>query len=156
MKTEKPNRKLAGLFGQIAIIFYKNLLLHKRNKLGILFELIFILFSLILLLLSYYSNEVESNKQIFYTEKIASSLPVYIDNGTPKIFYYPNNEFIKQIVRRAFDDVMVEIFGVNQSSPDFFNNTSKRNIVSFISFPDSYRSYKDLDAKITYTIFTPE
>jgi len=50
------NRKIAGFFRQIFIILWKNSILFRRNKTGILCELIFSsLFTLIFILLVYFA-----------------------------------------------------------------------------------------------------
>lgn len=163
METVKRERKLAGFWTQTRVILFKNLLLYKRNKLGIVFELIFIAFSLIILLLAYYSFDKTFPSQNYpkknQNSPIASLLPLgyYYNMRGSNVYYYPGNKFVEVLVKRAFTqlDGRVKFMPANQSSPE--NTTAQlESTIVFISFPDSYKSYKDVNEVFKYTIFTPE
>lgn len=149
-------RKQAGFLVQTRVILWKNLLLYKRNKCGIAFECIFLSFSLVLLLLAYNAFEVHHELKVYdkqlldlTSERFTRDLDVY---------YYPKNEFIRGLVRRAFENkaVMVQFKGAEHSSPEGFNASLLKSTLAFISFPASYESFRHVNGSFSYTIFSPE
>ena len=121
MSDNNDKRELAGFFKQLGILFWKNWILFKRNKLGTFGEIMMaFIFVFIILLLRYF---VESQ---MYNNQNINAIPVLdgvktSDNKT-FILYYPNNDFIRDIVTNA--NILI-----NNARP-FFKNIGKIKIYS--------------------------
>ena len=158
--------KLAGFFTQIRVVFYKNLLLYKSNKLGIVFELLFISLSAVLFLISKNAFATKHPASTYTTEPIDFS---YIQPFRTEVFYYPNNRFIEGVVINSFkefqkspknsffqDNMEFKFVAANQPVPEFVNKTWISSTLVFISFAANLTSYENFQPPLTYTLFTPE
>ena len=98
MPNVTDNRQLAGFFKQLGILFWKNWILFKRNKLGTFGEIMMaFLFAFIIVALRYLIDPAILNTQSLPTVPVIA--PVNVSSGI--ILYYPNNNFIKDIVTNA-------------------------------------------------------
>ena len=162
------NRKIAGFFKQIRIISWKNLMLYKQNRSGIICEFLFsVLFTLIFILLVYYANPDYYKKKIDYQTNIITAIVTNyqeLQNST-LYFYYPNNDFARQIatnslllIKEQVGDSLPDItlVGTNISNAADLDDYSRRNLFALISFSKNYTSARALPDTIEYTIFTQE
>jgi hypothetical protein len=106
---KQPERKLAGFFKQIQILFWKNGKLFLRNKLGTFGELIMaFIFILMLLIIRYF---VDSQAVAAKTDTTNPLLPVLASfrptRGKNVVLYYPNNDFIRGLVNATMADLTV-------------------------------------------------
>ena len=160
------NRKIAGFFRQIFIILWKNSILFRRNKTGIICELIFSsLFTLIFLLLVYFANPDYRLKSF---NKETSVLSDIINDDTDEFakntyYYYPNEEFVKNIMQNSIKLMKladygfnVKLIGTNISDAINFNDQEKKNILALISFPSNFTSDSLKQDSIEYSIYTTE
>ncbi len=110
-ENKKPQRKLAGFFKQIQILFWKNGKLFLRNKLGTFGELIMaIIFILMLLIIRFFADSQAVAVQTDTTNPSLSVLTSFRPNPLKKVvLYYPNNNFIKGLV----DQTMLDLKAVN-------------------------------------------
>ncbi len=157
----RRERKIAGFFRQIGIILWKNAILFSKNISGIICELLFSISSVLLfLVLVYYvvpnyvsKTEYESASPIRYTYDDD------VDNST-LLYFYPNNDFIKQIVLEAKNRLVYSsstlLKLVPYDKPDPYNITDKQSIYAFISFPSNYASLDTLPDQLSYKIYTKE
>jgi hypothetical protein len=171
-KLKPPARQLAGPLRQIGIVFWKNLLLYKANKCGIICEILFSSIVFILLLLAYYqytwyrASQLGRSKDVFKMQipyssssplsRVSSlySIDYFYSLGREAIFYYPNNSFIHSIVQSSFPGRTLMAF--NQSTPMGYNSSFFRNTYAFVSFPAGYNSIEDVVGSLNYTIYTIE
>lgn len=151
-------RKLASSLAQVKIILWKNLLLYKNNKLGIFFELLFLAFSLILIFLAHYSIEMKrlptSPLRLAELYVVGS---VDVSKSFPNsIYYYPNNEFIKSLMKTLPNTNMVDLIGVNHSNPEDFidYNKTRSETIWMVSFPNDYDSFHAVNESFSYSILT--
>ena len=118
----EDKRKLAGFWKQILILFWKNGKLFKRNKLGTFAELFMaLLFILMLLIIRYFVDSttvtVDTDTSLKSNPLLPIVAPIRLMKGTSCVYYYPNNNLIKNLVTNA----MADLTGVNAS----FNPSSK-------------------------------
>ncbi len=104
---KQPERKLAGFFKQIQILFWKNGKLFLRNKLGTFGELIMaFIFILMLLIIRYF---VDSQAVAAKTDTTNPLLPVLATfrptPGKNVVLYYPKNDFIRALVNATMADL---------------------------------------------------
>jgi hypothetical protein len=94
------NRKLAGFFRQIGILFWKNGKLFKRNISGTLAEILMaLLFIIILFALRYFVDIKSFTEQNDLTNPAGSILRnASLQKGGYFIYYYPPNTFIRNLV----------------------------------------------------------
>jgi len=128
----KQERKVVGLFWQVLILTKKNFILARRNVVGTLGELfVALLFVLILLLIRYVSDVERYADQ---ANILANSTTPYATNAnpinyvaaninisssfTPIIYYYPDNDYVRNITIAACNII--------QARQPRFNATSKR------------------------------
>ena len=100
-------RKVVGVFRQTLILFWKNSLLFRRNISGTIAEiLVAFIFVLILLLLRYFIDtphyQDQTNTNLSNPVLNVASF-VNDTSGRYNILYYPNNDFISDIMKRAKD-----------------------------------------------------
>ena len=98
-------RKVVGVFRQTLILFWKNSLLFRRNISGTIAEiLVAFIFVLILLLLRYFIDtphyQDQTNTNLSNPVLNVASF-VNDTSGRYNILYYPNNDFISDIMNRA-------------------------------------------------------
>lgn len=156
------NRKLAGFFTQIQVVFYKNLLLYKSNKLGVVFELLFISLSAILFIIA---------DNIFVVNHYGNSYPLepvdVLDNSrnfftfyktATNVYYFPNNSFVEQLVKKSLADFPSELAFIpaNHSYPEDFGKEWLASTLAFISFSANLTSFEGFRGPLSYTLFTPE
>lgn len=154
-------RKIAGFFRQITIILWKNAILFSRNISGLICELLFSISSVLLfLVLVYYIVPQYEEKTEYRAENpIQYAYDDDVNNST-LFYFYPNNDFIKQIVLEAKDKLSYTTSSVLKvvpyDKPDPYNITDKQAIYAFVSFPSSYVSLDSLPDKLDYKIYTKE
>jgi hypothetical protein len=99
---EEQRVKLAGLFRQIRILIWKNLITLSRNKFATLVELFCpLFFSSFLLVIRHFIERIEYKD--YY------NVPINVFNFNEEfnvktrryVLYYPNNPFIKDLVTKA-------------------------------------------------------
>lgn len=156
------NRKIAGFFKQIQIISWKNLLLYRKNVSGLLSEIIFsCLFTLIFVILVYYSRPQYKSKNEFNpTMPVQNFFNEEIFNTTD-YYYYPNNQFIRDLVINSSKIIIKKNFylnlnfmGSNFSTAEKVNETLRNKMFAFVSF--NFSSFDSMPEKIEYTIYTKE
>lgn len=157
----ESKRKIAGFFRQILIIQWKNLLLYFNNKIGILFEILFLSTSLIFLLFSYYDEMTRMSKSDFQVDHILSTEPGSA-HRPDNFYYYPDNPFIKNIVTNAISDMRFDYIiyplGLSDPNPDTLKSmgTNMNKVFAFVTFPSYYNSSEYVDERIKYTIHMTE
>ena len=114
-RASLPGRKLASYPSQMRILLWKNSLLLRRNKLGTLSELFAAVSLLIGLLIIRFLLDVS----VYYEESsrtVSASSPLTqmdnVSSNSSFLVYYPNNDFIKSIVTKAYTTL-------SQSSQNF-------------------------------------
>ena len=98
------DRQVVGFFRQNLILFWKNGLLFRRNISGTICEiLVALLFLLILVMMRYFVDSAQFNDQDSTTNPLLYLLlNVNVSTGRNLILYYPNNEFVRNIVLNAY------------------------------------------------------
>nr|UOU03317.1 ATP-binding cassette subfamily A3-like 4 [Brachionus rubens] len=156
------NRRIAGFFRQIQIISWKNLLLYRQNISGLVCEILFsCLFTLIFVVLVYYSRPVKTYGKDFNPIKPM----VYFKNdeivNTTDYYYYPNNQFIREIVVKSTDKFLkfnqflnLKFIGSDLSMPESINETIRNRMFAFVSF--NFTSLETIPDAIEYSIHTME
>jgi hypothetical protein len=160
------NRKIAGFFRQIFIILWKNSILFRRNKTGILCELIFSsLFTLIFILLVYFAIP---NYRMKSVDDEVNVINVIINDDSDEFlrntyYYYPNTEFVKSIMQNSVNLMKianyafnVKLIGTNISDAINFNNQEKKSLLALISFSSNFSSDSLHKDSIEYSIYTTE
>lgn len=109
-QDEVKPRKLAGFFKQVKILFWKNGKLFLRNKLGTFAELFMaILFIFMLLLIRFFVDSslqtVDVDTNIKSNPLISILAPISLLTGKTVVLYYPNNNFIRDLVTNAMNDL---------------------------------------------------
>ena len=115
-KSAVKTRKIAGFFAQIRILFWKNGKLLIRNKLGTFAELFMaFLFIFILLAIRYFVDAkltADDNDSEFTSNPERDLLyNATLMKGRYKIYYYPNNIFIRTKVVSA----VTKIYNYNEN-----------------------------------------
>ena len=115
---ERNNFKVAGFFQQLKILSWKNLILSKRSKKGLISEIFIPLFLLIILVVI---RDLVSIEYVKAKDPPAKNIFNYFDdkNITARnlILYYPNSSLVQDIIKRG-----VDIIKLNNSK---FNATSE-------------------------------
>lgn len=96
----QPSRKVVGVFKQIWLLLWKNGILFRRNKSGLIAEiLVALLFVFILIVLRFFVDVIKFSDQ----SNVPLSVLASVNTTTNRtiIMYYPNNAFIKGIVDNA-------------------------------------------------------
>lgn len=144
---EPRNKKLAGYFEQCLIVTWKNLLIYKEQKLGIIFEFIYPLLFVGLAWLLLSTVVLPSpglGDSSSFTERYYESYPA-------NLYYYPDNQVIGELMSRAFRDNNVNLIAVNTTTPRLDGK------VMFVSFPSQYDSWQAINSSvIEYTIYSTE
>lgn len=156
------NRKIAGFFRQIQIISWKNLLLYRKNITGLLSEVIFsCLFTLIFVILVYYSRPQYKQKKEFVSSKPVQNFFNDEIFNTTDFYYYPNNQFIQELVFNSSQIILEKNFylklnylGSNFSTAEKVNETLRNKMFAFVAF--NFFSFDSIPEKIEYTIYTKE
>jgi hypothetical protein len=143
-------------------------MLYKQNRSGIICEVLFsFLFTLIFVLLVYYANpEYYEKKESSGVDIITGIMSNYDElRNSTLYFYYPNNEFARQIANYSLQLIQsqvpfylqnVTLIGTNVSNAVDLDDTSKRNLFALLSFCDNCTSAQALPDAIQYTIYTKE
>lgn len=158
----KDKRKIAGLLDQIRIILRKNFILHFENKLGILFELIFLSVSFVFILISKYDNLNKIQRTFETKSHILENRARMDKEGEKFVYYFPNNTFIRNIINESINGMgylkSVKLVGWNDSSPESVksNLTNLTSLLAFVTFPDFYHSFEYVQNHIRYFIHTLE
>lgn len=167
---ERP-RQLAGFFTQIQVVFYKNLLLYKSSKLGIVFELLFVGLASLLYLVAYNAFESRQGPTMYSPQVL--DVPSLLQQSSfsmrlfslskSRVYYYPNNLFVEELVKKSFAKIAGnprvaswEYVGTNHSMPENVNKTWIDSTFAFVSFPADLTSYDNFRGSLAYTLFTPE
>ena len=148
---------------QVQIILWKNFILICQNKLKFIAEIIFSLLFPLILLLIIYSVDPEEYKAPKFNKayNILDHKNKIKDIDEKIIYYYPNNPFVRSIVKGAF----VSLFGTNKteknvigsniSDANYLSEQEKQNLFAHISF-SNVSSLMDFKNNIFYSIFTIE
>jgi hypothetical protein len=147
---------------QIVIISWKNLLLLRQNKTGLICEIVFSsLFTLVFFVLVYYSIPSYVTKTESSPKEITSQFNS--DDTKKNLYYYPDNPFVAgivnksmQIMRKASPALNLTLIGTSVKNAELFNDTELSKLFGLVSFPDSYRSNLALPDSIQYSIYTSE
>ena len=101
-------KKLAGFFRQMIILFWKNGKLFQRNKSGTFAELLMaVLFILILVAIRFFIDVTAFDAQTTSSNPAQNILAsAKMQPGKSKIYYYPNNTFIRSIVLNSYLDIL--------------------------------------------------
>lgn len=101
------SRKVAGPFRQFQILFWKNGKLLLRNKLGTFGEMIIaFLFVFIVMIIRYLIDTADFNEDTSITNTPRSVLiGTYTDFDKENVYYYPENDFVKNIVESAMAEI---------------------------------------------------
>ena len=161
-----PQKELAGLFRQILIILWKNLLLYSKNKMGIACEILFSsLFTFVFIVLVYFSNPTYSAKSFEFGKDIISSR-IYAFTAKSQnqtFYYYPNNSFVEQLVTNSYNLIKsknpllsVNLMGTEFPNAEQFNQTAKSKLFALVSFPSDFTGINALPDNIQYSIYTRE
>lgn len=137
--NNKPARRLASFPKQLLIISWKNALLFKQRKAGLICEIIFsCLFMGVFLLMIYFSGpslikpRPATNETILFTRYLSS---------TDKFYYYPNNPFVRSLAKRALQklvstsgspDVDQYLIGVDSPSVEDFDREFKSTVFAMV------------------------
>ena len=97
----KNNKRIAGLFKQIRILLWKNYILSKRNKVGLISELFAPIFMLLILLIIRIAVSVEYNEEQRFDPNFV--LDSFNNSNRNLVLFYPNNSIIESIVNRGMD-----------------------------------------------------
>lgn len=161
--------KFSGFLKQTRVILWKNFLLYKANKSGIVCEILFVSFAFILLLLAYNLdvNKVKGTHngpmELFestdgsITSLLTFMTNIFSDFSKKNVFYYPNNTFVLDLLQESLG--LVKIFDfvpLNESSPTSLNYTIFNETFVIVSFPASYQSIQDVKDSLNYTIYSFE
>ena len=99
---QNKNRKLAGFRQQFNILTWKNLILSKRNKCGLITEIFCPFFILLLLIIiRYFVDATQINDQSFIPKNVLDVFPITNATNSTLLLYYPNNTFIESIMKQA-------------------------------------------------------
>nr|QUF59432.1 ATP-binding cassette transporter Abca3-like4 [Brachionus angularis] len=158
------NQKIVSFFRQVIIISWKNLLLYRQNKTGIVCEIIFsCLFTLIFVLLVYYSAPMLSPKSNYKQSNVINTLISNDLLNTSNFYFYPNNLFIQKIITESFEIIKAKnsylklnIIGTNFDSPEILDETIRKKLFAFVSFAPDFGSSKDPPDTIQYKLYTIE
>jgi hypothetical protein len=182
-EKEKKTRKLAGFFRQLGILFWKNGILFKRNKVGTFAEILMAFIFIILLIAIRFFVDAK----LFTEQDITSNPPRYflanatLQKGKFAIYVSPNNVFVLSLVANALNDIKsqnknftifycnyfhnnlylnslnnllnLKVFGTDSTSASDVNFNST---LAFIVFPSSYTSAANKPDNISYTIYSQE
>ena len=179
---ERNNFRVAGFFQQLRILSWKNLILSKRSKKGLISEIIIPMFFLIILVvirilvpIQYVKAENPSAKSVFN----------YFDgkNITERnlIYYYPESSIVENIIKRGVDIIKLKntqfnpqskisnnLFYLNVDNNKFSivlpanftrittipENSPLNGLLGFFSFPDSYN--ETIPDNVQYNLYTQE
>lgn len=163
-------RKIASFISQLRIITWKNLMLYKQNRSGIICEILFsCLFTLVFVLLVYYA------KPDYVSPKIdAYHLPI-IKRGTipsnpdlyniTKMFYYPpGNSFVESLAREALDVLVqnsliplnVTLASTNLTNAADLVDEDKKELLAMLVFASNFTSVTNSPNNIQYYLYTKE
>ena len=102
MIEEKRRVKLAGLFRQIWILIWKNLITLSRNKFGTFVELFCpIFFSSFLLVIRHFIERIEFKDNYNVPSNVFDLNEEFNVKTRRYVLYYPNNPFIRDLVTKA-------------------------------------------------------
>ncbi|CAF0703608.1 unnamed protein product [Brachionus calyciflorus] len=158
-------RKVVGFFRQILILIWKNWLLFKRNISGTIVEiLVSVLFVFILLFLRFFVDSTKVNEQNITNNPIRNVLTaINVTTNRSLIMYYPNNNFVRDIVTSAYYLIKsrrptfnANITGSSISEAAGLGSDTISNLFALISFPDSYTNPSAIPKNIKYKIYTQE
>ena len=97
--VEVKNRQLAGFWGQLRILTWKNLILSKRSLCGLLIEILCPLFIVALLIvIRYFVTAIQNYDQVNDLYNVLDIMPVTNTTNTTTILFYPNNSAIELIL----------------------------------------------------------
>ena len=124
-----------------------------------------ILFLSILLIMRHFIPRIEITDRVVPTSILTFPMPQFqemnVETNRKKIFYYPNTQFIKEIVQNAAHNIrsnnpsfIPEVIGSNLPNALKLDKNSILNMSGFVSFPASYNS--SLPNNVEYTVFTQE
>jgi hypothetical protein len=94
--------KLAGPFRQIVILFWKNGILFRRNKMGAFSEILLSFLFILVIIIMRNLIKVKQTKDTDYELSNPLSFMNSSENQT-MLLYYPNNDFIKDIVTNGYE-----------------------------------------------------
>jgi hypothetical protein len=108
----KTNYKIAGFMSQLRILSWKNFKLSARNKTGTVVEILAPILLILLLLILRIAVNVQYKKEQNLplnniNDNFIRNFNFTFQNYTNQsvIYYYPNNTFIENIVRRSIDRI---------------------------------------------------
>lgn len=140
-------------------------MLYKQNISGLVCEILFsCLFTLIFILLVYYSNPDYIDRTTSRSSDIIRDLEsnIEIENATD-YYYYPNNDFIKSIVNNSYvliknasKRLELNLIGSDLPSPQDFNATKRQTLFAFLSFTSNFTSLETAPDAIEYSLHTRE
>jgi hypothetical protein len=161
VKTTPKRKKIPEYLRQIFIISWKNLLLLRQNKKGLICEIVFsslftvTFFVLVFNSLTSFTNETRTSTSDVLTQLFSKTTQFY--------YYYPNNSFIESIANKSLNIMQktspmlnLKLKGVVVENAESFNKYDLSNLFCFVSFPSSYNSNINLLDSIQYSIYTSE
>jgi hypothetical protein len=163
VNSNTNNKEMAGFFKQLLLILWKNLLIIKQNKTGLVCELLFSsLFTFIFVALVYFYNPQVVPKQfIDFESAIRSNLVDFTRLHEPPLdlYYYPNTHSVKTLVSNAYAVLKLKntylklnLIEANVSNAELLDTSQKANLFALISFDQN-----GLDGDlIKYSIYTKE
>jgi hypothetical protein len=99
---EEKRVKLVGLFRQIGILIWKNLITLSRNKVATFVELVCpIFFSSFLLVIRHFIERIEFKNNYNVPINVFDFNEEFNLKTRRYVLYYPNNPFIKDLVTKA-------------------------------------------------------
>jgi hypothetical protein len=179
---ERNNFKVASFFQQLRILSWKNLILSKRSKKGLISEIIIPMFLLVILVVIRILVSIEYVKA---KNPSAKSVFSYFDdkNITERnlIYYYPESTIVENIIKRGVDIIKLKntqfnpkskirnfLFCLNVDNNKFYlvlpanftrittipENSPLNGLLGFFSFPDSYN--ETIPDNVQYNLYTQE
>ncbi|RNA03984.1 ATP-binding cassette sub-family A member 3-like isoform X2 [Brachionus plicatilis] len=154
--------KLAGFLVQIRILMWKMLIILRRNVVGSLLEICCpYLFVSFLILIRYFIERFKMKTFSYMPVNILELNPMTFDQQRNLILYYPNTEFVRNLVNDAASLLSDKnpnfsplIFGVNVSSAFMLQSSVISKVAVFYSFPMNITNL--IPENIKYSIFTQE
>ena len=161
-KLAKPKeiRQVAGFVKQIRLLAWKNLLLSIRNIGAFILEILApILVIGILVLIRYFASVFSYPAQ---SNSLANVFDLFSPTtDSPIILYYPNNNFVRNIVTNAVSIIQSNVPSFNPnitastvSNGSLLDSNTLSNLSVFIAFPYTYNA--SLPKAVQYTIYSQE
>jgi hypothetical protein len=179
---ERNNFKVASFFQQLRILSWKNLILSKRSKKGLISEIIIPMFLLVKLVV------IRIQLPIYYVKAentSAISVFSYFEHDDllkrNLIYYYPESSIVENIIKRGVDIIKLKntqfnpkskirnfLFCLNVDNNKFYlvlpanftrittipENSPLNGLLGFFSFPDSYN--ETIPDNVQYNLYTQE